>query len=41
MQGGTDLVQGAGSVTLLPEVADSLRGIRMAELPLVAAGGIV
>ena len=28
-------------MTLLPEVADSLRGIGMANIPLVAAGGIV
>ena len=39
--GGHGLVQGAGIVTLLPEVADSLRGIGMADIPLVAAGGIV
>lgn len=39
--GGHGLVQGAGIVTLLPEVADSLRGIGMADIPLIAAGGIV
>ena len=39
--GGHGLAQGAGIVTLLPEVADSLRSIGMANLPLIAAGGIV
>ena len=39
--GGHGLVQGAGIVTLLPEVADSLRDIGMANIPLIAAGGIV
>lgn len=39
--GGHGLAQGAGIVSLLPEVADSLRGIGMGSIPLVAAGGIV
>lgn len=39
--GGHGLAHGAGIVTLLPEVADSLRDIGMGSLPLVAAGGIV
>lgn len=39
--GGHGLAKGAGIVSLLPEVADSLRGIGMESIPLVAAGGIV
>ncbi|KAL9076741.1 MAG: hypothetical protein Q9161_000726 [Pseudevernia consocians] len=39
--GGHGLAQGAGIVSLLPEVADSLRGIGMESIPLIAAGGIV
>ena len=39
--GGHELFQGAGIVTLLPEVADSLRGIGMANIPLISAGAIV
>ena len=39
--GGLGLAQGAGIVSLLPEVADSSRGIGMGNIPPVAAGGIV
>ena len=39
--GGHGLVQGAGIVSLLPEVADSLRDMGMQDIALVAAGGIV
>ena len=39
--GGHGLAQGAGIMSLLPEVADSLRSIGMESIPLVAAGGIV
>lgn len=39
--GGHGLAQGAGIMSLLPEVADSLRSIGMKSIPLVAAGGIV
>ena len=39
--GGHGLAHGAGIVSLLPEVADSLRGMGMGSIPLVAAGGIV
>ena len=39
--GGHGLAQGAGIVSLLPEVADSLRDIGMGSIPLVATGGIV
>ncbi|KAK0516440.1 hypothetical protein JMJ35_001043 [Cladonia borealis] len=39
--GGHGLAQGAGIVSLLPEVADALRDIGMGHIPLIAAGGIV
>jgi len=39
--GAHGLAQGAGNVTLLPEVADALQEVRSGEIPLVAAGGIV
>ena len=39
--GGHGLAQGAGIVSLLPEVADALRDIEMGHIPLIAAGGIV
>lgn len=35
------LAQGAGIVSLLPEVADEMREMEMESIPLVAAGGIV
>lgn len=39
--GGHGLAQGAGIVSLLPEVADSLRNMGMGSIPLVATGGLV
>ncbi len=39
--GGHGLAEGAGILSLLPEVADSLRDVGMEGIPLVAAGGIV
>ncbi|CAD6574575.1 MAG: hypothetical protein ASARMPREDX12_008677 [Alectoria sarmentosa] len=39
--GGHGLAQGAGIVSLLPEVADEMREMGMESIPLVAAGGIV
>ena len=39
--GGHGVAQGAGIVSLLPEVADSLRSIGLESIPLVAAGGVV
>ena len=39
--GGHGLAQGAGIITLLPEVADALADIGMNHIPLMAAGGIV
>lgn len=39
--GGHGLAQGAGIVTLLPEVTDALANIGMSHIPLIAAGGIV
>ena len=39
--GGHGLAQGAGIVSLLPEVADALADIGMSHIPLIAAGGIV
>ncbi len=39
--GGHGLAQGAGIVSLLPEVADALAEIGMTHIPLMAAGGIV
>ena len=39
--GGHGLAQGAGIVSLLPEVADALRELEMGGIALVAAGGIV
>ncbi len=39
--GGHGLAQGAGIVSLLPEVADSLRDMGRDSISLVAAGGIV
>ena len=39
--GGHGVAQGAGIVSLLPEVADTLRGIGLESIPLVAAGGVV
>ncbi|CAF9941982.1 hypothetical protein IMSHALPRED_003135 [Imshaugia aleurites] len=39
--GGYGLAQGAGIVSLLPEVADSLRDIGMESIALVPAGGVV
>lgn len=39
--GGHGLAQGAGIVSLLPEVADALADIGMGHVPLIAAGGIV
>lgn len=39
--GGHGLAQGAGIVSLLPEVADALADIEMSQIPLIAAGGIV
>ena len=39
--GGHGQAQGAGIVSLFPEVADTLQGIGMKDIPLVAAGGIV
>ena len=39
--GGHGLAQGAGIITLLPEVADALADIGMSHIPLIAAGGIV
>ena len=39
--GGHGQAQGAGIVSLFPEVADALHGIGMKDIPLVAAGGIV
>jgi nitronate monooxygenase len=40
--GGHSLTQGAGIITLLPEVADALSSIRSAkDIPIIAAGGII
>jgi nitronate monooxygenase len=39
--GGHGLAQGAGVVTLLPEVADALEEAGLGSIPLIAAGGIV
>ena len=39
--GGHGLAQGAGIVSLLPEVADALKEAEMGSIPLIAAGGIV
>lgn len=39
--GGHGLAQAAGVVSLLPEVADALKEVGMARIPLIAAGGIV
>ena len=39
--GGHGLAQGAGIVSLLPEVADALADMGMSHIPLLAAGGIV
>jgi len=39
--GGHGLESGAGLITLLPEVADILKAIGLADIKLVAAGGII
>ena len=39
--GGHGQAQGAGIVSLFPEVADTLQCIGIKDIPLVAAGGIV
>ena len=39
--GGHGLAQGAGLISLLPEVADTLQDIGMSSIELIAAGGIV
>ena len=39
--GGHGLAQGAGIVSLLPEVADALKISGLGSIPLIAAGGIV
>lgn len=39
--GGHGLAQGAGIISLLPEVADALADIELSHIPLIAAGGIV
>lgn len=39
--GGHGLAQGAGIISLLPEIADALADIGMSHVPLIAAGGIV
>ncbi|KAL2048887.1 hypothetical protein ABVK25_010839 [Lepraria finkii] len=39
--GGHGLAQGAGIVSLLPEIADALKEAEMGSIPLIAAGGIV
>ena len=39
--GGHGLAQSAGIISLLPEVADSLRGLGMESIRLIAAGGVM
>lgn len=39
--GGHGLARGAGVISLLPEIADTLLGLGHGKIPIIAAGGIV